>query len=285
MSQRSQTAVAAAARRPYTPIVLDIPAPTVARAIGILRSGAMRADAFARLMWPERSANRTPGEQSRSGHALLRPLAQVGYVQQDGDIRTLRTVGTADGLGDSAVRTAVGSAVGPAVGLSVGLTVGPTDGLPVAPPLGLPFAGPDPLVERQRLHRLVALAVDPVPTVTHDVALGDLALRGEPVGAVLIEACGIVVLLGRSVNVYPPCGAPRTIVGLTPIESARVLHVRWLQLGQPPDLARPSAWITIEDGIIASSGFWRPAGAPASWVDQEDVGVRIQRQRAGAGLA
>ena len=277
--------MAAAGRRPYTPIVLDIPAPTVARAIGILRSGAMRADGFARLMWPERSADRTPGEQSRSGHALLLQLARVGYAQQVGDVWTLRAVGTADGLGDSAVRTAVGSAVGPAVGLSVGLAVGPPDGLPVAPPLGLPFAGPDPLVERQRLHRLVALAVDPVESVTSDCALGDIAVRGVAFDAALVEACALTVLRGRRANVYLPCGAPQMIVGLSPAEGARALYLGWSQSGQPPELPREGAWIRVPDGIVASSSYWRPAGAPESWVDPEDVRVRVHRQRAAAGLA
>jgi hypothetical protein len=52
--------------------MLDIPAATVARAIDVLRAGPMRADEFARRMWPERSADRTPGQQSRVGHHSTR---------------------------------------------------------------------------------------------------------------------------------------------------------------------------------------------------------------------
>jgi hypothetical protein len=75
------------------------------------------------------------------------------------------------------------------------------------------------------------------------------------------------------------------LVGLSPAESARALYLRWSQSGQPPDLARSAAWIRIPEGLVASSCFWRPAGGPRSWVDPEDVRVRVQRQRANAGLA
>ncbi len=109
--------------------------------------------------------------------------------------------------------------------------------------------------------------------------------RGAALDAAIYEACAFVVLLGRSANVYPPCGAPHMIVGLTPIESARALYLRWSQSGQPPDLARPSTWITAPDGIVASSTYWRPAGAPVGWIDPEDILVRIARQRAAAKLA
>lgn len=136
-----------------------------------------------------------------------------------------------------------------------------------------------------RLIQLVELAIDPLASVTHDVAYGNLAVRSIALDDVLMEACAFVVLLGRSANVYPPCGASRMIVGLSPAEGARALHVRWVQSGQPPELARSGAWITAPDGIIACPGYWRPAGASASWVDPEDVRVRVQRQRASAGLA
>jgi hypothetical protein len=102
--------------------------------------------------------------------------------------------------------------------------------------------------------------------VTHDAALGNLSLRDEAVGPALIEACAIVVLLGRNANVYPPCGTPRMIVSLTPIESARAIHLRWRQSGQSPELARPGAWITIPDGVVATPGYWRPPRR-ARWVD------------------
>jgi hypothetical protein len=268
-------------RRPYSNDVLDIPPATVTRAISLLRSGAMRADAFARAMWPERSADRTPGQQSRSGYALLLQLGRVGYVQQVGDLWTLRTVGTADLPLDSAVHAAVPTGVLTAVGLPVGQGVGLADGLPVGPALG----EPDPQSELQRLHRLVRLADAPIPTVTHDQALGDIAIRAAPLDVMLVDGCGLVVLRGRSANVYPPCGAPRMLVGLQPAEGARALYLRWSQSGQPPNLPRPSAWITVEDGFVATPGAWRPAGAPMGWMDPEDVRVRVARQRAAAGLA
>ena len=266
--------------------MLDIPAPIVAHAIEILRvGGPMRAAEFARRMWPERCVDRTEGHQSQTGSPFLYQLRQVGYVQQVGDLWTLRMVGNADGLGDSAVRTADASAVG----LPLQLPNGPPVGLPLqppnGPPLGPPFAVPDPLVERQRLHRLVALATEPVPTVTHDRVLGDLAIRAVAVDAALVEACALTVLRGRSANIYLPCGAPQMIVGLSPAEGARALYLRWSQSGQPPELPREGAWIRVPDGVVASSSYWRPAGAPESWVDPEDVRVRVQRLRVSAGLA
>jgi hypothetical protein len=75
------------------------------------------------------------------------------------------------------------------------------------------------------------------------------------------------------------------LVGLQPAEGARALYLRWSQSGQPPDLARSGAWITVEDGVLATPGYWRPAGASRGWMDPEDVRMRIQRQRAAAGLA
>jgi hypothetical protein len=123
-----------------------------------------------------------------------------------------------------------------------------------------------------------------VQTVTHDAALGDIAVRAIPLDTVLVEACASVVLLGRSVNIYPPCGATHMLVGLSPAESSRALFLRWSQSDQPPDLPRLSAWITVEDGIVATSGYWRPAGAPTGWMDPEDVRVRVARQRVAAGL-
>jgi hypothetical protein len=75
------------------------------------------------------------------------------------------------------------------------------------------------------------------------------------------------------------------IVGLSPAEGARALFLRWHQSGQQPDLARPSAWITAADGIVAMPGAWRPADASASWIDPEDVRARVWRLRASAGLA
>jgi hypothetical protein len=135
------------------------------------------------------------------------------------------------------------------------------------------------------LIHLVELATEPVPTVTHDAAFGNLAVRSIAFDDVLAEACGLVVLSGRNANVYPPCSAPCMLVALSPAEAARALFLKWHQSGQPPELPRRSAWIVAPDGFVASSFSWRPADAPAGWVDPEDVRARIQRQRVNAGLA
>ena len=121
--------------------------------------------------------------------------------------------------------------------------------------------------------------------MTHDAAFGDIRIRSVALDAALVEACAIVVLSGRSANVYPPCGAPQMFVGLSPAEGARALFLRWSQSGQPPEPSRSGAWIVIPDGAVACPGFWRPADAPANWIDPEDVRARIMRQRAAAGLA
>ena len=261
----------------------------LARAIEILRGGPMTAAAFAVKMWPDRIADRTPGQHSKMGHSFLRRLGELNYVSRIGD---LWTVSVFDG------RTAGGQA------MNSGMDGYPVaDGYPVGSlPNGHTLANGYPTqyftgqasglvneqaaeqAERLRLARLVHQASDPAPTVTHDAAFGNIAIRSIALDGALAEACALVVLLGRNANVYLPCGA-QMLVGLSPVESARALFLRWAQSGQPPDLARPSAWITVPDGIIASSGFWRPAGASASWVDPEDVRVRIQRQRRVAGLA
>ena len=136
-----------------------------------------------------------------------------------------------------------------------------------------------------RLQRLVQQATDPVSTVTHDAAFGNIAIRTAALDGVLVEACAYGVLFGRSANVYLPCGAPQMLVGLQPAEAARALYLRWQQSGQPPELSRPGAWIVVPDGIVATPGFWRPRGAPASYVDPEDVRARVVRQRTAAGIA
>lgn len=135
-----------------------------------------------------------------------------------------------------------------------------------------------------RLARLVQQAIEPLESVSHDIALGDIRIRTFPLDGALAEASGLIVLSGRTANIYLPCGAPM-LVGLTPAEAARALFLRWQQSGQPPELPRAGAWIVIADGLVACSVYWRPAGAPASWVDPEDVRTRIQRQRVSAGLA
>lgn len=250
----------------------------VARAVDVLRAGPLTAAQFAARMWPDRE--RDPGRQAQAGHALLRRLDELGYLDRVADFWALRRFSAVSADG-TAVPSAVGTAARSADPSAVGLGVGLADGLPGELPLGKP----DPQSELQRLHRLVRLADAPVQTVTHDAALGDIAIRGAALDGVLVEACAIVVLSGRSANVYPACGAPHMIVGLAPAEAARAMFLRWNQSGQPPNLARSGAWITIEDGIVATPGFWRPAGAPAGWIDGEDVRARVQRQRAAAKLA
>lgn len=199
-----------------------------------------------------------------------------------GDLWTLRTVGTAVGLGDSAVQTAVG--------LGVGLPVSPADGLPVSPPVELPDGEPDPQAERLRLQRLVALATEPVSTVTHDAVFGDIEIRGHALDDLLEEACAWVVLRGRSANIYPPGENAEMLVGLTPIEAARALYIRWMQSGIPPELFDEGSWIVADDGLIAGPWAWMPPE-----YDDFDVWLcdmhmyggpeQIQRQRAAAGLA
>lgn len=274
--------------------MLDIPAPTVARAIGILRSGPLTAAQFAQRMWPERSADRTPGQRSRSGHALLRQIAQVGYVQQVGDLWMLRTVGTAVGLGNSAVQTAVPTAVelpvAPAIGLADGLPIGPADGLPDGLPERLPNEPPRTEAERRadrnRLHRLVQLASEPVDTVTHDQALGDIAIRGEFLDYCLAEAAVYVVLAGHAMNVYLPGADARMIVALKPIEAARALYVRWQQSGASPELPHYEGWLFAADGAIADPCCWLPEyREPGIYFDLEPIDEQIRRQRAEAGLA
>jgi hypothetical protein len=124
-----------------------------------------------------------------------------------------------------------------------------------------------------------------VGSVTHDAAIGDIRIRSIALDGALVEACALIVLSGKSANVYPPCGALHMLVGLSPAEAARALFLSWSQSGQSPELARPGAWIRVPDGAVACPGFWRPAGAPSGWVDPEDVRARVQRQRSAAGLA
>jgi len=262
--------------------VLDIPAPTVARAIGILRTGPLTAARFAQRMWVERSAIRSPGQQSRSGHALLRQLAQVGYAQRIGDLWTLRVVGTADGLGDSAVPTADAAAVGLPLGLPVASGVETGESRPVGAPVGWA----DRAAERQRLHRLVALATEPVPTVTHDAVLGDIEVRGVPLDLPLEQACAWVTLRGHRTNVYPVGETSEMLVGVTPVEAARALFLRWLQSGVPPELLNEEAWFFADDGLIESPVCWKPEGVDDEvWLcEMEPLDKQVRRQRAAAGL-
>lgn len=246
----------------------------VARAIDILRGGPLTASQFAGKMWPDREYK--IGRDAQAGHAFLRRLGEIGYVDHVGEYWAIRRHQPSSGDG-----SAVGTAVGLPDPLAVGLPDGLGNGLPVHPSV----QQPDGQADRLRLARLVQQATDPVKSVTHDAVFGDLKVHRAALDGALVEACAIVVLAGRSANVYPPCGAPKMIVGLSPAEGARALYLRWTQSSQAPDLPRFSAWITIEDGIVAMPGFWRPAGAPEGWMDPEDVRARVARQRAAAGLA
>ena len=116
--------------------------------------------------------------------------------------------------------------------------------------------------------------------VTHDAVYGNVRVRGHFIDDCLAEACAFAVLRGRSLNVYPPLG--NALVGLSPIEGGRVLHVRWRQSGAVPAL--PSrGWILLDDGIASAPGSWRPAGANLQWPEEPFL-ERIARQRAEAGL-
>jgi hypothetical protein len=236
----------------------------VARALDVLRAGPLTAAEFARRVWPERSAARTPGRQAQSGHAVLQQLGKLGYVQRVGEYWMLRTFQQS-----SAEVTADRSALGAA------------DPLPIQPPVG----PPDEQADLLRLHRLVRLADAPVDGVSHDAALGDIAIRGEPLTDCLAEACAYVVLRGRTMNVYLPGEDAEMLVGLSPAEAARALHVRWRQTGVPPEPHNELAWLYGDDGIIADG--WSPVGVDLCewWEREEPLDQRIRRQRQAAGLA
>jgi hypothetical protein len=249
----------------------------VARAVDILRGGPLTAAAFAAKMWPDRR-NVDGGERSRSqlshaGHAFLRRLGALGYVDKLGELWLIHQL------------SGNGSVDPSANGLPNAAPNELANGSPNHSPLHRSDESQGSQADRLRLHRLVQQAGEPVTSVTHDAVFGDLRIRSIAVDAALVEACAIVVLSGHQANVYPPCSAPSMLVGLSPAEAARVLLLRWNQSGQAPELPRAGAWIRVPDGIIACPGFWRPAGAPASWVDPEDVRARVQRLRALAGLA
>lgn len=262
----------------------------IARAIDVLRAGPLTAAQFAVKMWPDRVVDRTPGQHSKMGHSFLRLLGASNYVSRVGD---LWTVSVFDGrsAGGQAVNGEMNgypSAGGYPVGLlphghqaANGYSIQPLAGQPTGPANGQATEQ----AERQRLAWLVGQATEPVATVTHDAVFGDIKVRSIPLDGAIVEACAIVLLSGKSANVYPPCGAPQMLVGLSPAEAGRALFLRQCQTGQSPELARPAAWIRIPDGYVAASCFWRPAGAPGSWMDPEDVRARVMRQRVNAGLA
>ena len=257
----------------------------LARAVDILRAGPLTAAQFASRMWPDRKnedgSERSRSQQSHAGHAFLRRIGALGYVDRVGELWMIRQFSGSR----PADHSANGFADPTASGLPNGLPNGLSNHLSSHLPAHRPDEPRNSQADLQRLHRLVQQATEPVPTVTHDAAFGNLAVRSIALDAALAEACALVVLSGRNANVYPPCGAPLMVVGLSPAEAARAIFLRWHQSGQPPDLARPGAWITVPDGIVAMPGSWRPSGAPAGWVDPEDVRVRVGRLRATAGLA
>ena len=129
-----------------------------------------------------------------------------------------------------------------------------------------------------------------MPGVTHDAVLGDIAIRGEFLNDALVEACAYTVLQGRAQNVYLPGEDSNMLVGLTPIEAARALHVRWMQSGRPPQLPTDGAWIFLPDGPLAVPYGWVPDGINPDWwleteAANESIVDIIHRQRAAAGLA
>ncbi|MGH3304005.1 MAG: hypothetical protein ACRDOK_20480 [Streptosporangiaceae bacterium] len=241
----------------------------IARAIDMLRTAPLTAAQFAMKMWPDRQ--RSHGSHSLAGHALLRRLGQLGYVEKVGDLWMPRGFGA-------------GSAGQPASQATRLLADEQLGFLPGGPQAVSPDSSPPRQADRLRLQRLATLADTPVASVEHDVALGNVMIRGEPMTTCLADACAFVLLRGRSANVYLPCGA-QMLVGLTPVEAARVLYLRWQQSGAPPDLPHEDAWIVIDDGIIACPNAWRPASADESWIEPEELGRRVQRQRVAAGLA
>ena len=174
----------------------------------------------------------------------------------------------------------------------MGRPVAPAEGLPDGLPERLPNEPPRTEAERRadldRLQRLVALATEPVPTVTHDAVLGDIEIRGWPLYELLEQACASTVLIGHSQNVYPPGENAEMFVGLTPIEAARALHVRWQQSGRPPELLDEYAWLFADDGLIASPLSWMPPEYDDfdTWLcDNVGGPEQIHRMRQAAGLA
>ena len=245
------------------------------KAVDILRSGPMKADVFASRMWPDRLEKYRPGDAGRAGHLVLRRMGALGLVEKIGDLWVTR------GFSQSVpVPTRVATQV--ALGEPFGET--PREPLGVPPREPLQVGHEEVHAERQRLGHLVALADAPAAGVTHDVVFGNIRVRGVPLDDCLVEACAFAVLRGRSLNVYPLLGA--MIVGLTPVEGARALYLRWRQSGVPPEppYRGGTRWFTLDDGIVASPGSWKPEGADRQWRAPESFIDRVARQRAAAGL-
>ena len=245
----------------------------IARAIDVLRHGPLTAAQFATKMWPDRE--RSTGSSSRAGHLILRKLGAFGYVERIGDLWTTREFSKSHSNG-----LHVGPEVVPQVAPQAALGVG----LSITPPAGPSAEQQEEQANRLRLQQLVALADAPAAGVTHDVVFGNIRVRGVPLDDCLVEACAFAVLRGRSLNVYPLLGA--MIVGLTPVEGARALYLRWRQSGVPPEppYRGGTRWFILDDGIVASPGSWKPEGADRQWRAPESFIDRVARQRAAAGL-
>jgi hypothetical protein len=238
----------------------------IVRALGVLRASPLTAAQFARKMWSDR--DRQPGRESQAGYALLRQLAAPGYVERVGDLWRIRRF-----AGVSRVASADRSADGPAVELPDLLPNRPHDDWL------------DPQLDLPRLHRMVRMANAPVDGVTHDGVLGDIRVKGHFLNNCVAEACAIVVLFGKTANIYPACDSEMT-VGLRPIEAARALFLRWQQSGVATSFPDEDRWLRADDGLIAVSDCFIPAGQdPDNWVEEEPIDERIQRQRLAAGLA
>jgi hypothetical protein len=244
----------------------------------------MPARTFAEKMWPGRHGE--PGRAKIAGNTVLHRLGKLGYVEKAGDLWFLRGFSnpSSGGLG-----TELGAGLGSGLGTQfpAGLPAGFPTQLPTvstaALPAGSTTASPDDQAERLRLGQLVALADNPVAGVTHDVALGNVRIRGRFIDDCLAEACAFAVLRGRSINTYPP--VDQMVVGLTPAEGARALYLKWRQSGLPPEppFRGGVLWINVEDGIASAPNCWQPEGADRYWTEEPTL-QRIARQRAEAGL-
>lgn len=250
----------------------------IARAVDVLKNGPMPARTFAEKMWPGR--HESAGSAKIAGNTVLHRLGKLGYVEKAGDMWFLR------GFSNSAsnmLGTEFGGGSGGVLGTQLP-AVSPAQ-LPTGTLATTPGGSPNELLEQSRLQQLVQLADAPVPSVTHDAVLGNIRIRGLFVDDCISEACAFAVLRGRSLNAYLPDGP--MLVGLTPVEGARALHLRWKQSGMPPEPPHRggSAWITAVDGVIALPGCWKPLGAGPQWESlEEPILARLQRQRAAAGL-
>lgn len=248
----------------------------IARAVDVLRSGPVKADAFATKMWPDKQFEK--GNAGRAGHSILRRLGALGYVERVGDLWMTRAFSQSIPV-VTREETRVAFGVGPAEPLREPLRERLLEPLTEA----LREGQREEQEARQRLQQLVGLADGFVATVTHDAVYGNVRVRGHFVDDCLAEACAFAVLRGRSLNIYPPLG--NALVGLSPIEGGRALYLRWRQSGQPPEppYRGGTGWIFLDDGIATAPNCWKPAGADRQWMEEPCL-ERIARQRAEAGL-